>query len=80
MKRTLASILFGCFILAFCNVGISADTKYVGSKNYNRYHYTWCKRAQSIKPADLITFKSPEEAIAARYLPCKICRPPTKSK
>lgn len=80
MKKILAGILLGCFIFTFCSIGITGDTKFVGSKNSNKYHYTWCKWALKIKPSNLVTFDSPEEAIAAGYIPCKVCKPPTKSK
>lgn len=80
MKKILTSILFGCFILTFCGIGITGDTQFVASKNSNKYHYTWCKWAQKIKPSNLVEFNSPEKAIAAGYAPCKICKPPIKSK
>jgi len=80
MKRILTCILLGCFILTFCSMAISGDTKFVGSRNSNKYHYTWCRWALKIKPENLVVFNSPEEAIAAGYIPCKVCKPPTKSK
>lgn len=80
MKKIFIGLLLGCFILTFCGIGISADTKFVGSINSNKYHYTWCRWALKIKPSNLVEFNSPEEAIAAGYIPCKVCKPPVKSK
>ncbi len=79
MKRLVIALLLGCFILGVCGIAITAD-KFVASKNSNKYHYTWCKWAQKIKPENLISFDTPEQAIAAGYVPCKVCKPPTKSK
>ncbi|MDD5023425.1 MAG: Ada metal-binding domain-containing protein, partial [Candidatus ainarchaeum sp.] len=80
MKKILVGALLGCFILTFCGMGISGDTKFVASKNSNKYHYAWCRWAQKIKPSNLVEFSTPEEAIAAGNIPCKVCNPPTKSK
>jgi competence protein ComEC len=49
---------------------------FVGSSKSNKYHYPSCSGAQKIKPADLITFSSSEEARARGYWPCGICHPP----
>ena len=49
---------------------------FVGSKNSDVYHYPDCTSAKKIKPANLITFNSIEEAKAAGYRPCKNCNPP----
>lgn len=44
----------------------------------DKYHYPDCKWALKIKSENLVTFKSAKEALAAGYVPCKVCRPPTK--
>jgi len=80
MKKTFIGLLLGCFILTFCGLAITGDTKFVGSKNSTKYHYTWCKWAQRIKPSNMVVFNSPEEATGAGYVPCKVCKPPIKSK
>lgn len=51
------------------------DVKYVGSVNSNKFHYPWCTAANRIRPENLVTFKTREEAIAAGRVPCKICNP-----
>jgi methylphosphotriester-DNA--protein-cysteine methyltransferase len=75
-KKLIIQILVATFLLAF--ISLAADYKYVGSKKSDKYHYPDCKWAQKIKPENLVTFTSAEEAIKARYVPCKVCRPPMK--
>ncbi len=50
--------------------------KFVGSKKSDVYHYPDCQWAKKIKPENLITFNSVEEAKAKGYRPCKVCNPP----
>jgi len=50
--------------------------QFVGSKNSDVYHYPSCHHAKKIKAENLITFNSIEEAKAAGYRPCKVCKPP----
>ena len=49
---------------------------FVGSKNSDVYHYPSCGSALTIKPENLVTFGSVEEAKNAGYRPCKKCNPP----
>ena len=67
-------------LIAFSIVCLSlaADFKYVGSSKSDKYHRPSCKWAQKINPSNLVTFKSANEARAAGYIPCKVCKPPTK--
>jgi methylphosphotriester-DNA--protein-cysteine methyltransferase len=59
-------------------MSLSADFKYVGSAKSNKYHYPDCKWAKKISPKNLVTFKTAQEAVKAGYVPCKVCKPPTK--
>jgi micrococcal nuclease len=52
---------------------------YVGSSKSNKYHRPDCVWAQKISPANLVVFKSPEEAQSRGSVPCKVCNPPTAS-
>jgi O-6-methylguanine DNA methyltransferase len=54
----------------------TAGVRYVSSASGDSYCYPSCHFAQSIAPEQLITFASEEEAVAAGYIPCDICRPP----
>jgi hypothetical protein len=56
-----------------------AFAEFLGSRHSNKYHYPSCRWAQKIKPANLVRFETPEAAIKAGYVPCKVCRPPTRS-
>ncbi len=46
----------------------------VASKSGSKYHFPWCSGAKSIKPENLITFGSIEEARKAGYEPAKNCK------
>ena len=54
----------------------ASSGSFVGSKKSDVYHYPDCSSAKSIKPENLITFNSVEEAKNAGYRPCKKCNPP----
>jgi len=49
---------------------------FVGSKNSNVYHYPSCKYAQQIKPENLVTFPTAQDAVNQGYHPCSYCNPP----
>ncbi len=53
------------------------ETKYVGSKNSDKYHLTSCRWANKISPENLIEFNSIQDVEDAGYIPCKICNPST---
>jgi hypothetical protein len=53
----------------------TAEYKYVASKNSKVFHKPDCPWAQKIKPANLVTFSTREQAIAAGKRPCKQCQP-----
>jgi methylphosphotriester-DNA--protein-cysteine methyltransferase len=72
--------LLGVIILFFLLIPCAISAEFWASKKSNKYHYPDCKWAQKIHPENLIIFKTPEEAIKAGYIPCKVCRPPTSSK
>ena len=74
-------ILVSVIVLIFFSVAylsIAADYKYVGSANSSKYHFPDCKWAKKISPKNLVTFMTAEEAVKAGYVPCKVCKPPSK--
>jgi methylphosphotriester-DNA--protein-cysteine methyltransferase len=75
--RVWVSIVILVIFYIVC-LSLAADYKYVGSVKSDKYHYSTCKWAQKIKPENLVTFKSAKEAMAAGYIPCKVCKPPVK--
>ena len=75
--RILVSIIALVFFLVIY-LSLVSDYKYVSSVKSNKYHYTTCQWAQKIKAENLVTFKSAKEALAAKYIPCKVYKPPAK--
>ncbi len=75
MKRILLTALFLMVIVpvAFC-------AEFWGSKKSNKYHYPTCGWARKINQENLVKFNSPEAAIRAGYVPCKVCKPPAASR
>ncbi len=56
----------------------AVSVKYIGSTESDKYHYPSCRYAEKIKPENRIEFNSVAEAQAAGYVPCGVCKPPTK--
>lgn len=54
---------------------ITAKQKFVASKNSKVFHKPDCRWAQRIKPINLITFSTRDQAIQAGKRPCKQCKP-----
>jgi len=73
MKKKLFSVIAVALLLVAFSVQAG---EYWGSLKSNKYHYPSCEWAQRIKSDNLIVFHSPQEAIVAGYVPCKVCRPP----
>jgi methylphosphotriester-DNA--protein-cysteine methyltransferase len=78
MKKLTLTVIIAFFVVSFVCLSLASDYKYVGSAKSNKYHYPNCKWAAKISSKNLITFKSAKEALDAGYVPCKVCRPPTK--
>ena len=78
MKRRSIIAIIAFIAFSIVCLSIAADYKYVGSSKSNKYHYPTCEWASKIHPDNLVTFKSAKEALDAGYIPCKVCRPPTK--
>jgi methylphosphotriester-DNA--protein-cysteine methyltransferase len=77
-KTKILISIVGLFIFSVFVISLAADFKYVASSNSKKYHYLACKWAKKISPKNLVTFKSAQEALKAGYIPCKVCKPPTK--
>jgi methylphosphotriester-DNA--protein-cysteine methyltransferase len=67
-------------ILVLASLSLGAHAQFVGSKNSNKYHTTECRWAKNISAANLVTFKTAEDAAAADYVPCKVCSPAVASE
>ena len=53
----------------------TAKYKYIASKNSKVFHKSDCRWAQRIKPENLVTFSTRDQAIQAGKRPCKTCEP-----
>lgn len=74
MKKVILALAAGlAFTFSMAPVINAAD--YAGNTNSGKFHYTTCRSAQKIRADHRIYFDSRDEAIAAGYIPCKICRP-----
>lgn len=77
MKRHIsffAVVLAALFFIALQ----SRPEYYVGSSQSNKYHLVECKWAKKISSKNLVKFKTVAEAKKAGYVPCKVCKRPTK--
>lgn len=54
---------------------VTNQGKYVGSVKSNKYHLPDYRYAKQIEWANEIWFNSKEEAAAAGYVPCSVCKP-----
>ncbi len=51
------------------------ETKYVASKNSKVFHKADCQFVKRIKPANLVSYDTRDEAVKAGKNPCKTCNP-----
>ena len=77
MKKVLALSMLAVFFMS-TSVSTVFAADLVGNSNSMKYHYTYCKWAKKIAPSHRVSFSSGSEAIAAGYVPCKVCKPPVK--
>ncbi|MEW6664132.1 MAG: Ada metal-binding domain-containing protein [Thermodesulfobacteriota bacterium] len=79
MKRATVIAVSALVILSlFTALALSAE--FWASNKSDKYHSPTCQWARKINPANLVKFRSPEEAIKSGFKPCKVCKPPTSSK
>lgn len=74
MKKKAFALLFILFFAPW--IEVYGQGQFVGSKNSDVYHYPSCSYAQKIKPENLITFESAQDAVNKGYHPCSFCDPP----
>jgi methylphosphotriester-DNA--protein-cysteine methyltransferase len=74
MKKTIFFVL----ILLVCAGTIKAmnTEMLVASSKSNRYHRQSCVYTSKISKKNLLFFKTPDQAIKAGYVPCRVCKPP----
>ena len=52
----------------------TTNSRYVGSKNSDKYHLPWCSGAQRIAEANKVYFATKADAEAAGYTPAANCK------
>ncbi|MEM3484061.1 MAG: thermonuclease family protein [Candidatus Methanomethyliaceae archaeon] len=52
-----------------------STARYIGNKRTFKFHYATCYWVTRMNPSNMVPFKTRDEAIAAGYIPCKVCRP-----
>jgi methylphosphotriester-DNA--protein-cysteine methyltransferase len=81
LRLFLVSVILAISAITFAHVTAptayaqNQEMTYVGSSKSNKYHRPSCTWANRIKPSNLVSFSSREEAQAAGYIPCKVCKP-----
>jgi hypothetical protein len=77
-KKTKFYIFLGC-LLVFMPLALSAgDYKYVASKFSIKYHLPTCNQVRGLQGQNRVGFDKAEEAVKAGYVPCGVCKPPTR--
>ncbi|HOV80118.1 MAG TPA: stalk domain-containing protein [Bacillota bacterium] len=54
---------------------VSGEAKYIGNSRTKKFHRPDCRWAGEISPENRVGFKNRDEALAAGYVPCRVCRP-----
>jgi len=57
-------------------VAPKAKYKYAVAPKSNKYHDPSCRWVPQFGSGDLKTFLAAKDALAAGYIPCKVCKPP----
>jgi competence protein ComEC len=76
MPKSTGSTFVGSSVGPPASTSTVSQQQFVGSSKSDKYHYPSCSAAKKIKPANLVTFSSSEDARAQGYVPCGICHPP----
>lgn len=71
----VTSVVF--FVFIYTKTVAAIHTFVVPAKS-NKYHYPSCRFAQTFRSENQATFHSAKDALGAGYIPCKVCKPPTK--
>ncbi|UCF94368.1 MAG: flagellar biosynthesis protein FlhF [Desulfobacterales bacterium] len=53
----------------------SSKGDYIANRNSDVYHFRDCKWCRKIKPENIITFASQQEAESQNFMPCRNCNP-----
>lgn len=72
-RKIIIPLLAIALLFAFSAAALA--TSYVGASTTGKFHYTDCRWAKKIRTDHRVEFGSRDEAVAAGYVPCGVCRP-----
>ena len=53
----------------------ASSVEYIGNRNSKKFHLATCTYVGQMNPANKVPFVTRDDAIAAGYVPCKVCQP-----
>ncbi|MFR4872940.1 MAG: Ada metal-binding domain-containing protein [Dialister invisus] len=71
MKSLKKSLLLASLLMLLTSTAFA----YVGNSASHKFHSEGCRAEQKIRADHRVHFDSRDEAIAAGYIPCGICKP-----
>lgn len=71
MKKLVKTLLMTSLLM----LSVSTAFAYVGNSASYKFHAEGCRAEQKIRSDHRVYFETREEAVAAGYTPCGICRP-----
>ena len=77
-KKTKFYFFLGCLLVFIPLVLSAGDYKYVASKFSIKYHLPTCNQVRGLQEQNRVGFDKAEEAVKAGYVPCGVCKPPTR--
>jgi hypothetical protein len=79
-KKTRFYFFLGCLLIFMPLALFAGDYKYVASKFSIKYHLLTCKQVRGLQEQNTVGFEKAEDAVKAGYVPCGVCKPPTRDK
>jgi methylphosphotriester-DNA--protein-cysteine methyltransferase len=73
MKKRVTVFLLLLLVLILPTIAYASS--YVGNARTHKFHYDSCRYVSQMNESNKVWFETREEAIAAGYVPCKVCRP-----
>ena len=71
MFKKIALALVATMVLSIATPTLAAD--YLGNPRSMKFHYSSCRTIKH--PEKFVELGSRDEALAAGYVPCKVCNP-----
>lgn len=71
MKSLKKSLLLASLLMLLTSTAFA----YVGNSSSHKFHHEGCRAERKIRADHRVHFDTRDEAIAAGYTPCGICKP-----